>query len=134
MTVDVVVVTGADEDRRLVLVRRGREPQRGMWALPGGFVDEFEPLPDAAARELAEETGIGLAEPPTRVVGAYGEAGRDPRGWTVSVAYLVRLPGAVRLAPRGGDDADEAREWPVGALPPLAFDHARIVADAMGML
>ena len=105
-----------------------------MWALPGGFVEEFEPLPAAAARELAEETGIVLAQPPTRVVGAYGEAGRDPRGWTVAVAYLVELGDAGEGGARGGDDADEAREWPLFDLPPLAFDHERIVADALGML
>ena len=77
---------------------------------------------------------MGLPAPPERVVGVYGEAGRDPRGWTVTAAYLADLGTEGPPAVAGGDDAAEARWWPVDALPPLAFDHDRIVADALATL
>lgn len=118
LTVDAVVeVPGG-----LVLVRRAREPFAGLWALPGGFVDRGEAPEAAVLREVAEETG--LAGELAGLVGAFGAPGRDPRGHTVSLVYLVRARGE----PRGGDDASEARAFPPAGLPPLAFDHARIVA------
>ena len=134
VTADVVAVCGPREDRRLLLVERGNEPFKGRWALPGGFVDEYEEPGDAAARELAEETAIRLDAPPSRIVGVYGGLGRDPRGWTVTVAYLADLGAGDAPEPAGGDDAAQARWWPVAALPPLAFDHDRIVSDALALL
>ncbi len=132
LTVDLVVLHGAPGAGRVLLVRRGADPFAGSWALPGGFVEEYEDVAAAAVRELAEETGITLAVPPDRIVGVYGEPGRDPRGWTVSVVYLVELgAGGDAPAARGGDDAAETRWWPVDALPELAFDHARILAEAL---
>lgn len=130
LTVDVAAFRGAPGERDVLLIRRGAPPYRGAWALPGGFVDENEPLEPAALRELAEETELVPAAP-LRQVGAYGDPGRDPRGWTVSVLFAVVLgdeePGVVA----GGDDAAEAAWHPVSALPSLAFDHALLVADAV---
>ena len=111
----------------LLLIRRNHEPFAGRWALPGGFVDEDESLERAAERELREETGLdGLA---LEQFGAYGDPGRDPRGHTVTVAYMARLPR--RADATGSDDASEAAWFPVDDLPPLAFDHDRVIADAV---
>ena len=129
LTADVVAVHAGGVPR-VLLVRRGNEPFAGRWALPGGFVDEGELPSDAARRELAEETGFAFAGE-LALVGVYGKPGRDPRGWTVSVAYRALVSGEVAVA--GGDDAAEARWFPVEELPPLAFDHDVIVADALAL-
>ena len=125
LTVDAVVLAAPGS---VLLIRRASEPFAGSWALPGGFVDEGERVADAALRELAEETGIEAA-PPLALLGVYDTPGRDPRGWTVSVVYLLRLPAPVAVM--GGDDAAEARWFELDALPPLAFDHALVIADAV---
>lgn len=130
LTVDAVALRGPAHARELLLIRRGQDPFAGRWALPGGFVDENEPLEHAARRELAEETGLTTTRP-FRQVGAFGEPGRDPRGWTVGVAFAVDLGGRAEPAIRGGDDAAEAAWHRLDALPPLAFDHDRIVAVAL---
>jgi 8-oxo-dGTP diphosphatase len=132
MSGDTVVVRRHGRSREILLIRRGQEPFSGAWALPGGFVEPFERPEDAARRELAEETGLRLHAPFT-LVGVYGEAGRDPRGWTVSAAYAVLLEHDAPPV-MSGDDAEEARWFPVDALPALAFDHDRIVADALVVL
>lgn len=132
LTADVVAVAGADEDLRVLLIKRGNPPFQGAWALPGGFVDEGEEPEFAARRELAEETGLAWEEE-LELVGVYGEPGRDPRGWTVSVAYLLDA-GDTLLTVLGGDDASEAAWHPVFGLPELAFDHSRIISDALALL
>jgi 8-oxo-dGTP diphosphatase len=130
LTVDVAVFRGQAGGREVLLIRRAHEPFLDLWALPGGFVDEGEKLEKAALRELAEETGL---EPlgDLHQVGTYGDPGRDPRGWNVSVVYTVTLdydePGTVV----GGSDAAEAAWHSVSSLPHLGFDHDRIVADAL---
>src|SRR5512138_2600146 len=118
-TVDVVISLPGD---RVVLVRR-KHPPPG-WALPGGFVDAGETLEAAAVREAREETGLEVRL--LDLVGCYSDPRRDPRRHTISVAFL----GVAEGEPRGGDDAEEARAFPFGALPPLCFDHAEIAADA----
>ncbi|PKQ19465.1 MAG: NUDIX hydrolase [Actinobacteria bacterium HGW-Actinobacteria-6] len=132
LTSDTVVVRRASSGREVLLIRRGREPFAGAWALPGGFIEPFERPEDAARRELAEETGLVLTSP-LALIGVYGERGRDPRGWTVSAAY-VALVGGDAPAVLGGDDADEARWFAADELPALAFDHDMIVADALALL
>jgi 8-oxo-dGTP diphosphatase len=125
LTADVVGL--ADEPPSVLLVKRGNPPFEGRWALPGGFVDERERTRDAAARELAEETGVVAGE--LRLLGVYDAPDRDPRGWTVSVVYVGVF--AAPVAAVGGDDAAAARWWRLDSLPPLAFDHDQVVADAV---
>jgi len=127
LTVDVVVLAGAGTSRRVLLIQRGNQPFRNSWALPGGFVEQGEQVVEAASRELAEETGMRVGEP--RLLGVYDTPGRDPRGWTVSVVYLARVPSEAAVA--GGDDASDARWFALDHLPELAFDHALILADAL---
>jgi 8-oxo-dGTP diphosphatase len=132
VTVDIAVftVTGGAPDARLevLLIRRDREPFQGAWALPGGFVHEHEDLPAAAARELLEETGVRDA--PVSQVGAIGTPARDPRGHTVTVLNVALVAAdRHRLAPTG--DTREARWFDVRALPPLAFDHAALLRQAL---
>jgi 8-oxo-dGTP diphosphatase len=95
--------------------------------MPGGFVDENERLTDAARRELVEETGVVVAE--LEQLYTAGDPGRDPRGWTVSVAYLAQI-NADEVKPVAADDADAVGWFLLDELPALAFDHAMILARA----
>lgn len=127
VAVDAALFTLCEGGLRLLLVQRGRPPFEGMWALPGGFVEEGETLEAAMRRELEEETG--LHEVYLEQLHTFGDPGRDPRGWIVSVAYLgLARPGAGAL--QAGDDAARAAWFPVERLPALAFDHAQIAALA----
>jgi 8-oxo-dGTP diphosphatase len=126
LTVDVVLLT-REPRPRVLLIKRKSDPFAGAWALPGGFVDEGEKLADAARRELAEETGLAVTD--LEQLYTAGDPDRDPRGWTVSVVFLARVDGRKPKA-RAGDDASEARWFPLDALPPLAFDHAMILERA----
>jgi 8-oxo-dGTP diphosphatase len=130
LTADAIVIAGAGADARVLLIRRGNEPFAGRWALPGGFVDEYEQLEAAARRELAEETGLQVGA--LEQLHAYDTPGRDPRGWVVSIAFIARVGEAASVA--GGDDADEARWFALDALPALAFDHDRVLADLASYL
>ena len=114
----------------MLLIQRKHPPFEGRWALPGGFVDPHEPLADAASRELQEETGIEPAH--LEQLHTFGDPGRDPRGWTVSVVYLAVLDEgeAQVLRPHAGDDAADVGWFDLLAPPPLAFDHADILAHA----
>ena len=111
----------------MLLVKRGNDPFKGSWALPGGFVDAGERVAQAAARELAEETGVAAGE--LTMLGVYDDPGRDPRGPTVSVVQLMRVERELEAA--GGDDAADARWFALDELPALAFDHAQVIADAL---
>lgn len=122
LTVDLILRVRDDSGRPGIVLVERRNPPHG-WALPGGFVDVGERIEEAALREGFEETGLRARL--VALVGVYSDPGRDPRGHTVSVVFLADAEGE----PRGGDDARQARVFPIDALPPLAFDHARIVAD-----
>jgi 8-oxo-dGTP diphosphatase len=128
----MVILTMSDGRLRVLLVRRGVAPYKGMWAIPGGFKRPAETLDEAAKRELAQETGVDSTSLLTQF-GAYGDPGRDPRMNVVTVAYLavLRTVGSVVA----GTDAAAAALIPVsealGGKIELAFDHARIVHDAV---
>lgn len=127
VTVDVALFTDVDTPE-VLLIRRGKPPFEGCWALPGGFVGMDERLVEAAARELAEETGISGM--PLAFVGYFDAIDRDPRGRTLSLAFWGRI--AKRAAAlRAADDAADARWFPIADLPPLAFDHDRIIDEAL---
>lgn len=144
VTVDIVALTIIDAELRVLLVRRGEHPFKGAWALPGGFVrvgdghrDQGEDLDAAAARELEEETGLHAADVYLEQLGAFGQAGRDPRMRVITVAYYALIrPDLVPLVKAGGD-ASEADWISVGALrsgpeaSALAFDHDDIVQRAV---
>lgn len=126
VTVDLVVIS-RERRPRVLLIRRGHEPFAGMWAIPGGFVDMDESLEAAAKRELKEEAGVTVKE--LEQLAAFGDPKRDPRGRTISVVYLARVDPK-KLKPKAGDDAAEVAWHPLEKLPPLAFDHAEILALA----
>lgn len=124
LTADPIVLT-KEAQPRVLLIRRRHGPFAGTWALPGGFVDEGETLEAAARRELREETGLEVGE--LRQLHTFGDPGRDPRGWTVSVAFVGWVdPRQAQL--RAGDDAAEAAWHPLDRPPPLAFDHEQVLA------
>jgi 8-oxo-dGTP diphosphatase len=109
---------------RVLLIQRKQPPFAGAWALPGGFVDEGERLQEAARRELREETAIRVAE--LEQLQAFGDPGRDPRGWTVSVVFLARV-NADKVEAEACDDASAVGWFPLGRPPTLAFDHGEIL-------
>jgi 8-oxo-dGTP diphosphatase len=132
VTVDTVILTMSSGRLHVLLVRRGVAPFKGMWAVPGGFKRPTETLDEAAQRELAEETGVDGASLLTQF-GAYGDPERDPRMNVVTVAYLAVLRDVGDVI--AGTDAASAALVPASdALDgkiELAFDHARIVRDAV---
>lgn len=105
----------------IVLIERANHPYG--WALPGGFVDVGEPVPEAARREAHEETGLVVSL--QGLLGCYSAPDRDPRGHCVSLVYVATASGE----PVGGDDARHAAIYPLDRLPALAFDHASILDD-----
>lgn len=109
----------------VLLIERGREPFKGKWALPGGFIDMNEELVAACRRELEEETGISLTE--LKQFKAFGGVDRDPRHRTISVLFYAFLKEEVQ--PIAGDDASKACWFPINKLPELAFDHAQILKE-----
>jgi 8-oxo-dGTP diphosphatase len=117
----------------VLLIQRRHDPHAGSWALPGGLVDQGEGIFLAAARELAEETGLRLGPAEMHLAGVYDEPGRDPRGRVVSVAYLAMVDGTPAVA--AGDDAATARWTSIADVMDgrvrLAFDHHRILRDAV---
>ncbi|HUR68282.1 MAG TPA: NUDIX hydrolase [Candidatus Thermoplasmatota archaeon] len=143
LTVDAVLLKGHE----VMLIRRARDPFKGSWALPGGFVEVGERVEDAARRELLEETG--LRGDIVDLLGVWSDAKRDPRGHTVSVVFVCKIGGIVIgidddrarhagragiVDPRAGDDAAEAKWFALDKLPALAFDHADILAAARAWL
>lgn len=129
VTADMIVLTDESEPK-ILLIQRGGEPFKGCWAFPGGFMDMDETTEQCARRELKEETGLEVGE--VKQVGAYSAVNRDPRGRTITVAYVTYISQALPVA--GLDDAAQAKWWPVNALPPLAFDHDQILQDAFLIL
>ena len=128
VTADCVVIT-KEENPKVLLIERGFEPFKGCWAFPGGFMNMDETTEQCAIRELEEETGMVVTE--LIQIGAYSKVDRDPRGRTVTVAYLVLVDHPVEVT--GQDDAAKAQWFPIDALPPLAFDHDDIMDGALSL-
>jgi 8-oxo-dGTP diphosphatase len=128
LTVDAVLVARTPTPQ-VLLIQRKHPPFAGHWALPGGFVEENEPLEHACRREVLEETGLACEQLHQLI--AMGDPGRDPRGWTISVVFLGELNTPHPIA---GDDAERAEWFPWENLPPLAFDHAAILTAAQAWL
>ena len=123
VTVDVVLLTIRERRLHVLLIRRLAKPFEKRHALPGGFVLDDESLDGAAIRELREETGVDKVY--LEQLYTFGEPKRDPRGRVVTVAYYALVPESQAL--QAGTDASDAGWFPVGELPPLAFDHGKIV-------
>lgn len=126
VTADCVVITRETEPK-VLLIQRGCMPFKGDWAFPGGFMNMDETTEQCAIRELEEETGLRLSD--IQQIGAYSKIDRDPRGRTITVAYLAIVDEPAGVT--GQDDATKAQWFPVDALPPLAFDHEDIMQDAI---
>ena len=129
VTADAVVIT-QNEPRKVLLIERGGEPFKGCWAFPGGFMNMDETAEQCAFRELEEETGLQLTE--AKQIGCYSDVDRDPRGRTLSVAYLMLVED--ELPVKGLDDAKQAKWWPLNDLPELAFDHSKILNETLRTL
>lgn len=142
LAVDMVVLTMVDLDLKVLLIERGEPPFRGQWALPGGFVrvtdegDQGEDLDAAAVRELQEETSLRPADVFLEQLGAFGRAGRDPRGRVVSVAYYALVPADRVGRVAAGDDAADAAWVSTERLGKrvLAFDHAEVIEAALSKI
>lgn len=129
VTADCVLLGFDGAKLKVLLIRRANEPFKGRWAFPGGFMDMDESAEECARRELREETGLTVDS--LRQFHTFSAPLRDPRGRTVTVAFYA-LVKACDVA--GGDDAADARWFPLGGLPPLAFDHDSILRKALGCL
>ena len=126
LTADILVVWRG----MLLLIKRGKSPYQGCWALPGGKLGEGETLEEAAYRELYEETGVDVTR--LQFVGLFDAPDRDPRGRYISAAYLATIPYMTDVEVQAGDDAAVACWFPLNTLPSdLAFDHERIIGRAM---
>jgi len=128
---DALVFSKSSGQLQLLLITRKNEPFRGMWAFPGGFVEDDEDLEDAACRELEEETGVKLSS--MQQIGTFGKPGRDPRFRTVSVIYTAMTDASAHHA-AGADDAEEARWINVSDINEMAFDHKMILDLALDKL
>jgi len=128
VTADCVVITNEVEPK-VLLIQRGDQPFKGGWAFPGGFMNMDETTEQCAVRELEEETGLRLSK--IQQIGAYSKVDRDPRGRTITVAYLAIVDTPVAVT--GQDDAAKAEWWPLSSLPILAFDHDEIISDAIAL-
>lgn len=131
MTADCAIFGFDGRCVKILLIERGLEPYKGMWALPGGFMHINESIEECARRELAEETGVDVVM--LKQFGIYSKPDRDPRGRVVTVAFLALVPSET-LTLHAGDDATAAAWFNAAQLPPLAFDHQQIVADAEAAL
>ena len=126
VTADCVVMTN-EPLPKVLLIQRGAVPFKGAWAFPGGFMNMDETTEQCAIRELKEETGLKVAT--VHQIGAYSKVDRDPRGRTITVAYLAIIDSPEEV--KGQDDAANAEWFPITELPHLAFDHYDIMQDAV---
>jgi 8-oxo-dGTP diphosphatase len=126
VTANCIVIT-KEAEPKVLLIERDEDPFKGCWAFPGGFLNMDETTEECAIRELEEETGMKIQE--LQQIGAYSKVDRDPRGRTITVAYLAVIDSPCEVV--GQDDAAKAQWFPLDALPKLAFDHDDIMRDAI---
>ncbi|MBT4376570.1 NUDIX hydrolase [archaeon] len=131
VTADIVIFSVIDEDLKVLLVKRGIEPFKDKWAIPGGFMNVGESLEDAAKRELFEETGV--KDVYLEQLYTFGDVGRDPRGRVVTVSYFA-LVNSEKIKLKSSADVKEAKWFSVKKLPTLAFDHKKILDYALQRL
>ena len=129
VTTDCVIFGFDGSELQVLLIERGIEPFKGKWAFPGGFLNMDETAQEGALRELKEETGLENAY--IEQFNTYSDPGRDPRERVITIAHyaLVRIQEV-----KGGDDAAKAQWFPIDKVPQLAFDHDKILRDAMRKL
>lgn len=131
LAAELVLVTEHSGQAWVLLIQRNKPPYDGLWAIPGGHVNEGEDFEPAARRELLEETGIQF-DGPLEQVAVYGDPNRDPRGRYVTIAYVGMVDGMP--FPTAGDDAGEAMWFPFASVltgpDNVAFDHHQILTDA----
>ena len=125
LTVDGIII----DEERVLLIKRKNEPFKGKWSLPGGFVEYKETVEDAVIREILEETN--LSTDVKELVGVYSSPDRDPRGHTVTIAFLLNIKSGEM---KSGNDADDAKFFEIEDLPELSFDHKKIIEDAVRRL
>lgn len=126
VTADCVVIT-TEEVPKVLLIQRANEPYKDCWAFPGGFMEMNETTEQCAVRELKEETGLEIED--IIQIGCYSKVDRDPRGRTLTVAYLAIVDNPIDVT--GLDDASKAEWFSFSELPKLAFDHEEIMFDAI---
>ncbi|HET7361057.1 MAG TPA: NUDIX hydrolase [Salinimicrobium sp.] len=127
VTTDCAIFYSNKKEIKILLVQRKNEPFKGKWALPGGFLEEDEPLETGARRELQEETGLQVKN--LQQIKAFGALGRDPRGRTISIAFWGEVFTEEKV--QAADDAQDARWFETTKLPELAFDHKKIIELAI---
>lgn len=115
--------------QKILLIKRKNDPFKDLWALPGGFIEYGERAEDAVVREAREETGLDIVV--DKLIGVYSAPDRDPRGHTITIAYLCSADEGSNMHPHAADDAADAWWWDISELPKLAFDHELIVTDAL---
>jgi len=130
VTVDAVIFYRKADVLNVLLIKRKNEPFRDQWALPGGFLEENETMEEGAIRELQEEAGLKLEK--LQQVGAFGTPGRDPRGRTISIAFLGLIDATPKV--KASDDAIAVKWFNVKGLPDMAFDHRAIISEANSLL
>lgn len=128
--VDMLVLRKSSHQHKILLIKRLNEPFKDQWAFPGGFIEMDEDLIESAYRELEEETGITQIS--LQQYKTYGTPGRDPRGRTISVVFGGFLES--KQEAQAGDDAKEAKWFPIDQLPPLAFDHSLILKEWLELI
>lgn len=126
VTADCIVIA-KEEEPKVLLIQRANDPFKGCWAFPGGFMEIDETTEECGIRELKEETGLDVSD--IKQIGCYSRVDRDPRGRTLTVAYLAIIDKPVEVT--GLDDAAKAEWFPLSTLPQLAFDHEEIIKDAI---